>query len=206
MNSISEFINGKEYRRIISGETTAELGSIYECTLSAELPPALTLKDGKTFCYIYNSDSDSDPEFTPQAFEPVEPVEEPLKFGDKVTIANMAELTYIATREDGTIITTTLSSTEIPLIGEFSAFAWGKHVSVDKVPKPKTITRVKSKTDVVKALVEQGYEYGEDDCWRTDVYNKYTFVPSMFDTCGEEPSGWGYEAEWLEEVEITEEY
>lgn len=70
----------------------------------------------------------------------------------------------------------------------------------EPVTKPKTITKVKKASEIVKWLEDNGYEVDEYGDWM--LINNETFLSHMFQFCDKEPTTkvcWL--PEWLEEVE-----
>jgi len=77
------------------------------------------------------------------------------------------------------------------------AVCLGDTESMIKSYLPETIKIVKSRTEICRQLIDDGYEMEADYIWRKK--GKKSFTPSMFDYCGKEPKNYNFEPQWLEE-------
>ena len=74
---VEDFKVGKEYRRILRSKLSTPIGTIYKCT--AKNKDYLTFTNVIGINYFTMCDDDEDIAYSPEAFEPVEPVEKEIK-------------------------------------------------------------------------------------------------------------------------------
>ena len=86
------------------------------------------------------------------------------------------------------------------------SFEQGSGMATDweyAIKVPKTETRVKKASEIMKWLEDNGYKMVESYDW--DKSGRITFNKSMWRHCGERPNEyWQWLPEWLEEVEVCE--
>ena len=102
-----DFKVGKEYRRILANKFSTPIGTIYKCT--AKNKNYLTFTNMLDKGYFTMDDNDSSSVYSPQAFEPVEPVDEvkeEFKTGDLILVeATCGGYIYLGKTTEGNIIT-----------------------------------------------------------------------------------------------------
>jgi hypothetical protein len=123
---------------------------------------------------------------------------------------NVMEVKMNGTWQKADVLKTLSDGTCLILMG--SKTSDGGYMSGGCVPadayrdivKYKTV--VKSSVAIMQELIDGDYSYiGFRWAPNGSSEGKHTFQNDMWKFCGEEPSDWSWNPEWLEEVEVTEE-